>query len=308
MTTKPPKLHTSAKKPPVPLKLVFSDGGEFYFTRPYVMGIVNVTPDSFSDGGLFQKDVPFFRQIERMLLFGVDIIDLGGESTRPGALPVPLKEERRRIMPKLKKLRKRYPDLRLSIDTNKVEVAAEAIDHGVDMINDISAGDASQNRMLELAVTADTPIVLMHKCGEPATMQNNVRYADVSAEVYAYLAKKLKILKRLGMTKHKTMIDPGIGFGKEAEHNIALLNKLKHFKRLKQPILIGASMKQLVTQLTECRPDERLAGTIAIHLASLMRGANMVRVHDVQAARHSIDSFFPILGASSGEQAHSIYR
>ncbi|BBM89052.1 dihydropteroate synthase [Spirochaetota bacterium] len=288
--------ESSPVKADFSLKIALRDGKSIMLSRPYIMGILNVTPDSFFDGGLFSSDKAFFKKVNEMLLFGVDFIDLGGESSRPGAKPVSIAEERRRVIPKLKRLKKKYPHIIVSVDTRNEPIASEAIDCGADIINDISAGDDSNGAMLKLVAKTQTPIILMHKKGQPQTMQQNVAYDNVESEVFSYLEHKIALLKELALSEDKIIIDVGIGFGKEHHHNITLIKNLDKFKALGHPILIGASMKSLITHLTGCDPSERLAGTLGVHLAAIVHGANIIRVHDVKSARYSLAGFLPMLG------------
>ena len=261
--------------------------------RPRVMGILNLTPDSFSDGGLC--DDPG-RAVERALALaeaGADLLDLGAESTRPGggvygggAPPVDVEEEWRRLAPVLATLRRRL-DLPLSVDTRKGEVARRALAEGADLINDVTAlADPAAARAV---ADAGCPVVLMHSRGETATMQRHAVYDDVVAAVRSELAAALDRAERLGVDREQTVLDPGIGFAKGGEHNVTLLARLDELAELGRPLLVGASRKAFLGRLSGVeRPAERLAGSLAAALWSAARGAAIVRVHDVAETRQAL--------------------
>lgn len=261
-------------------------GKAFDVSTPLVMGILNVTPDSFSDGGLYQKPDEALRQIERMVKAGAQIIDIGGESTRPGSEMVSSNEEQRRVLPVIKQAVTQYPDIYFSIDTTKYEVAKVALDAGVHFINDVS-GLQKEPRFTELCASYDAGLIIMHSKGEPKTMQKNPDYGDVVSEVAEFLEQACKKAEEDGV---KTIItDPGIGFGKNLDHNLSLIRSLNQFTEIGYPVLLGASRKSMIGQITGREdPNDRLAGTLAMHYHGLMQGASILRVHDVQEAIDSI--------------------
>lgn len=244
-----------------------------------VMGIVNVTPDSFSDGGEFFDHERAIAQGVKLARQGADVLDIGGESTRPGAKAVALEEEElRRVIPVIEGLAGVVP---LSIDTAKAEVARRAIAAGAEIVNDVTAlrGDPE---MAGVCAEAGTRIVLMHMLGTPRTMQDDPRYNDVVAEVAEFLAVQTGLAEAAGIARDRIWIDPGIGFGKTVAHNLQLLKAIDRFAEMKLPVLVGASRKRFIGQLDRDAPEsERLGGTIAACLAALAGGASMVRVHDV---------------------------
>jgi dihydropteroate synthase len=246
--------------------------------RPLVMGILNVTPDSFSDGGRFQALEFAVSRAEQMLADGVDIIDIGGESSRPGVAPVPLAEELRRVMPVLYALRDCGKPL--SIDTYKPEVMREAIAADVDMINDINGFRAAG--AVEAVADADCGLCVMHMQGEPQNMQSNPRYEDVTVEVAAFLRRRAAVLLEAGVARHRLCIDPGFGFGKTLEHNVTLLRNLEKLQDdVGLPLLAGMSRKSMIGGLTGKPVEGRLAGSLAAALAATAQGAQILRVHDV---------------------------
>ena len=255
--------------------------GRFGFdldARPLVMGILNVTPDSFSDGGRFQSLEFAVSRAEEMISEGVDLIDIGGESTRPGSPPVPLDEELRRVIPAVYALR----DLGkpLSVDTYKPEVMREAILAGADMINDINAFRAPG--ALEAVAGSDCGLCVMHMQSTPETMQQNPAYTDVVDEVIGFLRERIDAMTAAGIERNRICIDPGFGFGKTVEHNFALLRNIgKMQDELGLPVLAGLSRKSMIGAVTGKPLEQRLAGSLAGALAAVAHGARIVRVHDV---------------------------
>jgi len=245
------------------------------------MGVLNVTPDSFSDGGDFvDADAAVARGIQ-IAAEGADIIDVGGESTRPGAEPVPVKEEVRRVIPVIEKLRDKI-DILISIDTSKFEVASVALDAGASIINDVTAGRGDE-RMLPLAATRKAALVLMHMQGEPRTMQKNPQYGDVVREVADCFRQQYARAIECGVDPMAIAFDPGIGFGKTLEHNLSLLKNLERVRVHDRPLVVGVSRKSFLGKLigsNEMR--DRLAPTIALSAILRMRGADILRVHDVK--------------------------
>ena len=251
-------------------------------SRPRIMGIVNVTPDSFSDGGLFFDPDRAVRHARELIGEGADIIDIGGESTRPGSDSVLPEQELERVLPVLKAIREEFPEIIISIDTTKAEVAAPSLKNGADIINDVS-GLQNNPQIAGLCAKYDAGLVIMHSKGNPKTMQVNPEYDDVVEEVYTFLEKQTSFAKDEGV--NNLIVDPGIGFGKTLDHNLLLLARLHRFTELGYPLLVGASRKSLIQKLIGDRPaDERLPATLAIHYDAMMRGATILRVHDVKEA------------------------
>jgi dihydropteroate synthase len=249
------------------------------------MGIVNVTPDSFSDGGQFLDASRAVAHGIRMIEDGADILDIGGESTRPGAAPVEAEEEIRRVLPVVRELRAATASL-LSVDTTKFEVARAALDAGADIINDISAFSLDP-RLLKLVAERRAGLVLMHMKGTPRTMQAHPHYDDVTAEVRGFLDEKLTVAQVYGIEAESVILDPGIGFGKRQEDNLTLLNTIDELAPLGRPILIGVSRKSFIGKILNTLPQDRLEGTIAASVIALARGAHILRVHDVRAVKRA---------------------
>jgi len=245
---------------------------------PVVMGILNVTPDSFSDGGLFCSTDKALRQAEKMLEDGAQIIDIGGESTRPGAQFVSSSEELDRVIPIIEKIHQQL-DVIISIDTSKAIVMTEAAGAGAGMINDVMALRAED--ALIAAQKTGLPICLMHMQGEPRVMQSNPKYHDVVAQVKAFLTQRVEACLAAGIKKQQILIDPGFGFGKTLTHNIELFKHLKQFIDMEYPVLVGASRKNMIGQITTRGTAERLAGSIALATLAAEKGAAVIRVHDV---------------------------
>lgn len=249
-------------------------------TRPHVMGIVNVTPDSFSDGGKYSSTDLAVAHALQLIAEGADILDIGGESTRPGADPVGLEEELRRVIPVIEALSK-VSTVPLSIDTYKPEVMRAAIDAGADIVNDICAlrGDGA----LEIVANSNAGICLMHMQGNPQTMQINPKYSDVVAEVKQFLGDRVEACLAHGIAKERIMLDPGFGFGKTTAHNVALIQHLDSFVGLGFPLLVGLSRKSVLGKIAGGDEQQRLHAGLAASVISVMKGAKIVRVHDVKA-------------------------
>lgn len=263
---------------------------------PKVMGILNATPDSFSDGGQFNAVSSAVERIDVMISEGASIIDIGGESTRPNAEPVSEEEECLRVIPILEKAIQQFENTIFSIDTTKYEVANQALALGVDIVNDVS-GLTKEPRLADLCAEHNAFYVLMHSKGDPMTMQNNPTYYNVIDEVGEFFDKKIKVLKSKGVDK--IILDPGIGFGKTLEHNFSIIAHLNKFKKFGFPILVGASRKSMIGKLLDDRPaEDRLAGTLAVHYHSLLKGAVILRVHDVKEASDTIRIFNAIQSQS----------
>ena len=248
--------------------------------RTQVMGILNVTPDSFSDGGRYADPERALVHARAMVAAGADIIDIGGESTRPGAEPVPEEEELRRIIPLIERLSAELA-IPLSVDTYKAPVAKKALEAGASIVNDISGLRFSPD-MGEVVAQYGAALIIMHIKGTPRDMQQNPVYADLIGEVLSYLEEGIGMAEQAGVDRERIMIDPGIGFGKTLEHNLTILNRLDEFRVLGRPVVLGTSRKKFIgTVLGITRPDERLEGTAATVALGIERGASVVRVHDV---------------------------
>jgi dihydropteroate synthase len=254
--------------------------------RTVVMGIVNVTPDSFSDGGKYFDPSRAVAHGEQMAHDGADIVDIGGESTRPGARPISADEEISRVLPVIRGLRAKI-SLPISIDTTKSEVARAALDEGADVVNDISALGFDP-AMAPLVAREKAPIVLMHMQGTPRIMQQNPFYENVVEEVKEFLRRRVQFALAAGVEADKIIVDPGIGFGKNIEHNLALLRGLGALADLGRPILVGTSRKTFIGKLLDAAPEERLEGSLAAAVAAALAGANIVRVHDVKEAARAV--------------------
>ncbi len=249
--------------------------------RPRVLGIVNVTPDSFSDGGAHGSADAAVAHGLRLAEEGADALDVGGESTRPGADEVPLEEELRRVIPVIERLAKETA-LPVSIDTSKPEVMRAAVDAGAGMINDVYG--LRREGALDMAASLGVPVVLMHMLGEPRSMQDDPRYDDVVADVHRFLAERIFTAEMAGIAKKNIVVDPGFGFGKTREHNLALLAQLARFAELGVPVMAGLSRKKTIGDLTgRGEPRERVHGSVAAALIAAQNGARLLRVHDVAA-------------------------
>lgn len=259
--------------------------------RTLIMGILNVTPDSFSDGGRFFEVARALEQARRLVAEGADIIDIGGESTRPGAQAVSAEEELRRVVPVIQAIRREL-SVPISIDTYKAKVAEAALSVGANMVNDISAL-RFDGQMADLVAQAGVPVVLMHMQGEPRTMQANPVYRDVVGDMKEFFAERIQCSLTHGIAKQHILIDPGIGFGKTVEHNIAILRRLGEFQELGCPLVIGTSRKFFIGRLGRPHAEplpvhERLEGTIASNAIAVLHGAQIVRVHDVEPMKKAL--------------------
>jgi dihydropteroate synthase len=255
--------------------------------RPLVMGIVNVTPDSFSDGGQFKSTAAAVAHALELVKQGADLLDIGGESTRPGATPVPLDQELQRVVPVVEALAGKIK-VPISVDTSKAAVARQCLKRGAEIINDVTAltGDPE---MLEVAAESRAGVVLMHMLGTPATMQIDPRYRDVVGDLLRFFRRRLAACKRAGLQSERLVIDPGIGFGKTQEHTLTLLARLEEFQRLGRPVLLGVSRKGYIGLLIGKPRQERMIGTVATLCYAVARGAvQIVRVHDVAPVREAL--------------------
>jgi dihydropteroate synthase len=254
-------------------------------SRPLVMGVVNVTPDSFSDGGLYASAEQAVAHARRLIGEGADILDIGGESTRPGAAPVALDEERRRVLPVLQALA--GCGVPLSVDTRKPEFMAEAVAAGASsMVNDVTALQAPA--ALAAVAKSSVAVCLMHMKGEPGTMQENPVYRDVVQEVRDFLRARVAAAEQAGIARDRIVVDPGFGFGKTLEHNLALLRALGEFRSLGVALMAGLSRKAMLGRLTGREPRDRVHGSVAAALLAVQNGAQIVRVHDVAATRDAL--------------------
>ncbi len=255
-------------------------------STPQIMAVLNATPDSFSDGGQFNSVDVAVNRIEQMVEQGAAIIDIGGESTRPGSEPVSEQQELDRVLPILEKAVLRYSDTLFSIDTTRFKVAKKALELGVHWVNDVS-GLQREPRFAELCADYNTGYILMHSLWPPKTMQDDPQYDDIIAEIKAFFERQLEKIAKTGL---KTVIlDPGIGFGKIYRHNLSILNNIESFLELGYPVMIGASRKATIGKILNDRPvDDRVTGTVAAHYHALQQGANLIRVHDVKEANDSI--------------------
>ena len=263
---------------PAPIKIA---GKKFVFgKRTYIMGILNVTPDSFSDGGKFVNFRDAVSHGKKMIDDGADIIDIGGESTRPGSLPVTAEEEIKRVIPVVRELSKIKRAV-ISIDTMKAKVAEAAIKSGASMINDVSAL-RHDKKMAKVAGRHKVPVILMHMLGNPRIMQENPRYEDLISDIISCLQNSITLGIKGGVQKSRMIIDPGFGFGKTVEHNLEILRRLKELKALGCPVMIGTSRKSTIGSVLNLPPDKRIEGTAATVTAAIASGADIVRVHDVE--------------------------
>ena len=263
--------------------MLISKGKTLDLTTSQVMGIVNITPDSFSDGGKYHQLESALRHVEAMVKAGTAIIDIGGESTRPGAANVNLDMELARVIPVIKAIRDRF-DCWISIDTSKAQVMTEAVNAGVDLINDIRA--LQEPGAVEAAAIANVPICLMHMQGQPRTMQSDPNYVDLITDVSLFLADRIHVCEQHGITRQQLVLDPGFGFGKTMAHNYQLLAQFEQFHQFGLPLLAGMSRKSMISNLLDKPPVECLAGSLACATIAAMKGAQIIRVHD---AKETID-------------------
>ena len=265
------------------------------FSSPIIMGILNVTPDSFSDGGAYPSTKSAVDRALIMIEQGAKIIDIGGESTKPGSERVPPIEQKRRIIDVISQLKKVIPNnILISVDTTSSEVAQAAIDLGVEMINDVSGG-TDDEKMMPLIAQNNLYYCIMHMQGSPKTMQDNPTYQNVIEEIKSFLMTQAIKLTELGLEKNKIILDPGIGFGKTTNHNLEILNNLEIFSSLGFNTLLGASRKRLFSEISkENNPEDRISGTCATSALGVVAGINIFRVHDVWQNKQAIDVAFNI--------------
>ncbi len=258
-----------------------------YRKRPLLMGVLNVTPDSFSDGGQFLKPQKAIDQALRLEAEGADIIDIGGESTRPGALPVSFEEEQKRVLPVIQELAKKV-SVPLSIDTRKPELAKIAIESGASIINDVGGENGDPEMILIAALNKKTGIIFMHAKGSPQTMQKAPRYKNLFRDISNFFFKRIQAATDAQILRNRIAIDPGIGFGKTIQHNLKIIHHLHDFKDFGLPILLGPSRKSFIGHILNLPASDRLEGTAAAVAISVFNGANILRVHDVQEMKRVI--------------------
>ena len=263
--------------------------------RVLIQGILNITPDSFSDGGLYLNPKKAFDKALKLLEDGCDIIDIGGESSRPGSTPISSQEEMDRIIPVLEKIKNEVECL-ISIDTYKADVASEAIKYGADIVNDIT-GLSQDPDMIDLVVKNNIPVILMHMQGTPKSMQKNPFYHNVIDEISMFFKQQVKKLDKKGFPLSKIILDPGIGFGKNLQHNLKILKNIDIICNLGCHTLIGTSRKSFIGDLLKCPPEERLEGTISSNLYAIIQGVKIIRVHDVLEVRKALTILEKILKA-----------
>ena len=260
-------------------------GNLYDFSSPKVMGILNITPDSFYDGGKFKDDQKIKNHINKMINDGMDILDIGGYSSRPGASEVSISEELERVIPTLIFIKKNFKNLIISIDTFRSEVAKASLIEGADIINDISAG-VFDSKMMDIISKINCPYILKHMKGNPRNMQNSPKYKHTAVEIIQFLAERIKVARKKNIVD--IIVDPGFGFGKTVEHNFEILNNLENFKALDAPLLTGFSRKSMIFKTLKTTSDEALNGTSSLNTIALMKGANILRVHDVKEAKECI--------------------
>lgn len=253
---------------------------------PWIMGIVNATPDSFSDGGRFLDEEAAVNHALALVADGANILDIGGESTRPGSQTVEIEEELRRVLPVVRRLAKEN-DALISIDTTKAEVARQAIDAGADIVNDIS-GLRFDEQMAAVCRDSGAAVICMHMQGTPRTMQENPTYDDAVADIATFFGERLESLERAGIERERIVFDPGVGFGKTAAHNLEILSAIEQFRALGRPVLIGHSRKRFLSKVLNRDVDERTSGTIGVAVALAAQHTDIIRVHDVRAVRDAL--------------------
>ena len=260
-------------------------GKLFDLSKPKVMGILNLTPDSFYDGGIHNEINNIENHVNKMVVDGMDILDIGGYSSKPGAKNISVDEELTRVIPVLKHIRKIFPDLVISIDTFRSKIASRSLDEGADIINDISGGTLDKN-MMSVVAKNNCPYILMHMQGNPQNMQNDPSYENVTLEIIQYLAQRIKIAHDNNIVD--IIVDPGFGFGKTLEHNFEILNNLEKFNVLDTPILVGFSRKSMIYKTLKTSSEKALNGTSSLNTIALTKGAKILRVHDVKEAKECI--------------------
>ena len=256
--------------------------------KPLIMGILNLTPDSFYDGGKYIDIQSSIRHIKKMVHEGVNIIDIGAVSSRPGANEISVEQERKRLIPVLKKIKEKFPQIYLSVDTYRYQIAEEAIEIGVDLINNINI-KREEDRMLKIIKKNNIPYVLMHIKGEPLSMQNNIQYDDFYNEIIYYFNNYIKKLNQHGISN--IILDPGFGFGKTIEQNYLMINMIPKLKQFGYPVLTGISRKSMISKLLKNKTKDTLNGTSCLNTIALMKGADIIRVHDIKEAKEIIEIY-----------------
>ena len=262
-----------------------SNGKQLNINTPLVMGVLNCTDDSFYEGSRSLELTNLQKRIDQMITEGVDIIDVGGQSTKPGAVQIETATEIERVKGALHYIQTQYPQQWVSIDTTRSEVAQFAVAYGADIVNDISAGNMD-DKMISIVAALNVPYICMHMQGRPETMQLAPTYGNVTKDVIAFFKEKIATLKEAGIKE--IIIDPGFGFGKTIEHNYQLMHELEQFHQLELPLLVGISRKSMIYKLLGITPEEALNGTTMLNAIALMRGAHILRVHDVKAAKEVV--------------------
>ncbi len=266
-----------------------SKGKLLLIERPWIMGIMNITPDSFYAGSRFNSSPDLLLKVaEKMIREGADILDVGGYSSRPNARNVSESEELSRTIKGVEAIKNNFPDIILSIDTFRSKVAVEAVNAGADIVNDISSGELDEN-MIPFVGKLSVPYISMHMKGNPETMQTQTDYKDVLLEIMNYFSTKMQFCNKAGIKD--VIIDPGIGFAKTLKQNYWILRNLAYFKTIQAPILVGLSRKSLIYNSLKIKPEEALNGTTALHMAALLKGANILRVHDVKEAKETVNLY-----------------
>lgn len=270
-------------------------GKLFTIHRPVIMGILNTTPDSFYKHSRYSLTDNYIAAAAAMISDGAGILDIGGYSSRPGAADIGMHEERARVVPVIAAIRREFPDILISIDTFRGEVARAACEHGADIVNDISGGELDE-QMFRTVAALHCPYILMHMRGTPKTMQEHTAYSCLTAEIAAYFSQKLEILRSLGV--HDVLLDPGFGFAKTIEQNFALLEKSDLFHFFEKPLLVGISRKSMLTKSLNITAEAALNATTAMNMAALRKGAAILRVHDVKAAAETVQLYEQLQRAS----------
>ena len=252
---------------------------------PIIMGILNITPDSFYDGGFYNSEKKIIAQVKKMINDGASIIDIGGYSSRPGAEDISVESELSRVLTVIKAIRHKFPETLISIDTFRSEVAKKAVKAGADIINDISGGSLDK-KMFNTVSELNVPYIIMHMKGNPRNMIKKTKYEDVLKEIIRYFSKKIHLATKAGIKD--IIIDPGFGFAKNVEQNFNILNNLDYLKYLDKPILIGVSRKSMIYKTLEVTPKDALNGSTVLHTISLLKGAKIIRTHDVKEANEAI--------------------
>ena len=255
------------------------------FSVPKIMGILNITPDSFYDGGRYNSKDKIEKQIEKMIISGADIVDVGGYSSRPGAKDISIEDELNRVIPVIEIIKQKFPETIVSIDTFRSKVASEAIISGADIVNDISGGNLDSG-MFETVSKHKVPYILMHMRGNPVNMMSKTNYENVTKDLCKYFSERIDKAKSCGI--NDIIIDPGFGFSKTTQQNYELLNNLEFFKEFQKPIVVGVSRKSMVYKTLNTTADKALNGSSVLHTVSLMKGANILRTHDVKEALECI--------------------